>query len=359
MNTKENIQAPFENTTAIKSVMQENTAPAVVPIDLVLTADHVAKDPSHGKPVDFELKDKKNGRRLVFEGIRHAGDPRHIDDDARMMDRIQNRFEAFLETSRATSSEPFVIVEGGIREIPTEESEARKHEMLFTAFLAQKAGVDWESPEPSRAEQAQHLLELGHTPETIVSAFVLRQLKGRVAKSEGVYQESALNLAREHVELVDQLKPTWDLPKGKFPKESYGESVRTWFEYIKTVSDDTRAKEESAFQAYAQELGQTLVKNVTDTLKATDGIELVESINGDVITLDKKKIEDYTHLDDEHIRELPTNKMHAELNRFRDQKIVTEIAKAKEAGKDVFIVFGAYHAIAQKPALEALFQNKT
>lgn len=86
-----------------------------------------------------------------------------------------------------------------------------------------------------------------------------------------------------------------------------------------------------------------------------DGVDLMTSLEGDFVGFDVKKLSDYSHLDEEDIRCRPTNKAFADIQRVRDLKVLTKIIEAKKNGKDVFIVFGSYHATAQKPALKCLY----
>lgn len=319
--------------------------------------DQVVQDPAYKGLESYELKDSKTGRFLVFEGVYHAGNPLRQEDDARMMRRLQRRFETFVSACREVGSEPLVIIEGGIpSSFPIEESEARKNEKVFISFLARRAGVCVESPEPSDLEQAEHLLARGYSPEQILSVFVLRQLKDRASKTkETELIEPVTNLLREQITLLDRLKPGVNLSKGKFPKESYRASIQAWFEYAKTLSGDERLQEERAFKQYTREMSITFIRAAMDGVKKMDEIDLVTSEEGDFVGFDVKRLNEYSHLEEEKVRHRSINRAFGEMQYFRDQKIVTEIANAKESGKDVFVVFGSYHATAQKPALWYLY----
>ncbi|MBP7005659.1 hypothetical protein KBB27_00860 [Patescibacteria group bacterium] len=325
--------------------------------DLVLNVDQVIQDPAYKETESYELRDGKTGRRLVFEGVYHAGNPLRREEDTRMMKRLQARLEEFVTICREVGSEPLVFVEGGIpKQRPTEESEARKNEMQFVAFLARNMEVCVESPEPSDLEQGEHLFQLGYTPEQIICTFVLRQLKYRASKQgEGELVEPVIDVFREQMSLLDRFTPDWNLSKGKIPKESYRESIRAWFAYMKTLSGDEYLREENAFKSYTREVSTAFVHTVAECIKKMDGVSLMTFLEGDFVGFDVKKLSDYSHLDEENVRCRPTNKAFADIQRVRDLKVLTKIIEAKKNGKDLFIVFGSYHATAQKPALKRLY----
>lgn len=244
----------------------------------------------------YELSD--GARTLTYFGAQHTHDPENPE-----FDEIKETFDkanpdiVYLEGfGEYINNHKQEVRERG-QEVTPEEAKERG-EMFYTLKLAIDAGIDFESPELTRADEIRQLEASGFSRDDIFNFYFARSVDG--------YQRQAKELSRE-----------------------------ACLEYISRSLDNVRTasnwpKEE--FDALEQKAIDGLQVQDLDTYKASV----------DPIPWEGKP-------------QVITNDISRRLSQLRDEYGVERIAEGLKHYDRIFVVYGSAHAVRLEPALRMLF----
>lgn len=238
-----------------------------------------------------------NGKQALFYiGANHSHDPKNY-----QYDKIRDYWNEFLkETDRKNS---IVLVEGGKRRIPEPEKDFGENDAIkeggeadFIAYLAFKACIETESPEPD-------------------DEFMLKELNKTFSLGEILYY-SFVRTADQWNRLPEPRPDFWEYVEKyiKHDKEAIG---RPNFDTPKELFIGLHNKHHSncGFSEYDQEC---------------------------------------FHNDSNP--SIPENKVACASSFIRNMHITNEILRLWKEGKNIFVVYGSGHAIVQEKALKQLLK---
>lgn len=265
----------------------------------ILSNKEYAEHPfAHSKESTYVFELKHQEKHIVFFGSAHINDPEN-----RIFDEIQAQFNEL---------NPQVVyvemAEDINRKKPYMEQEAKSlsyfdakktNESTFTLKLAVEAGIEFESPEPSRSDMINYLVEQGHVKKDIYFALMYRNINQYIRENKDGTNEGC----KKHLEVYCN---------------SF-ERISGW------------DKEE--LESYKQDLFDEL--DIVDVKKYRSQTTPV-AISGETKTPIKEIIES--------------------LSPFREAYIFEKIAQGLEKYDRVFVVYGNSHAVKQEPALRALIR---
>ncbi len=284
-------------------VKKENQDEMLEPVlDRIMTAEEYSHT-EHATPYIFELK--AGDKELHYFGSPHVRDP-------------QDPLFAEIEAAFNKANPDIVFVEGinvrgdvnkfNERVMAASREEAINHmgESGLTLQLGIGKGIDWRSPEPTDKDLYNNLLAKGFSKEQIFAwdLFHILPQYNRLMDKGGF---------RKYVEpFIDRFK-----------------QVTNWegFDYS---------------YEHALQLGEQILGKAIDVESEPDALDYIDPIPW------QEKKEKQTIL----------NRIGEESSRFRDRKIVSDLAEALKTHKRIFVVYGASHAAMQEPALRKLLESQ-
>jgi hypothetical protein len=236
-------------------------------------------------PIPYSYRLEKNGQHLFYFGAKHSFDPHDPQFHA-----IEDFWNEFVEKTKGMDQ--LVLVEGGNRPaLPTKEQAILEGgEMHFAAHLAKLQQIPTFSPEPP----ARYRLE------TLVNQF---------SKEEIIYHDFA-RLCYQWNSMKE--KPEFEEYAGRYLRAALRESEWTDFEF--TISNLTLIHRKIFGMAFEK----------TDT----------KFFRGIVDPTTEKSVINRLARWEEHC--------------VRDPYIVGEIERFWNEGKNLFIIYGASHAVMQE-----------
>lgn len=244
--------------------------------------------PGKGHPYCITLH--KPNRYFGFIGTSHQYDPKH-----HQWKRFFEEWDIFLQTKNHKK----VVFHEGKLKIPVAKNKTEAIEKGgdsgTTAWLADKAGITYVSPEPSRSQEISALKKLGFKEDELITYYVGRQV------------------AHWH----------------RYDKKIYPDIDDYIFLTLKNSGHynwDIRYK----------------VANVRKMIEAhLDGLKV-----------ENASISQFNQFTIPHLS--PVSK---ECNNIRDRKLFGEIVSHWRKGEDIFCVYGSGHAIVLEPALKELING--
>lgn len=238
----------------------------------------------------------ENGLKSIFYfGSSHTNDP------------SDPQFVA-LQDSFTQAKPDLVLVEGlggineqkeGVREIVKSTS---RDELIKTygeageaLRLAEEAGCDFESPEPSFKSEMAHLAELGYSHKDIFRFYLHRQ----------IYQYQREHEQRSHDELVPYLQPLFE-------------------EFVESSGCDRYE-----IETYRGELLSDVRLDSNEYDRETNPMASSES-------------------------RTTINEISFASNHFRDEYFIEQIGEKLKQQNRIFVVYGFGHAITEEPAIRSL-----
>ncbi|MES2622854.1 MAG: hypothetical protein V4576_00425 [Patescibacteria group bacterium] len=266
----------------------------------ILTAEEYVNLPYiREKALGHVFKLEKGNKKLFYVGTMHTNKPENP-----LFREIKNEFNTL---------QPEIVMLEGRRYINTEKENYRNYykdktleetigegEPTFTLKLAVDAGIDFESPEPSQRKEIQHLVDLGYSQVDIHRYYAYRN----------IYQ---------------------------FLRENSPSTISACKEYVQKFMVNFRIR-----SGWNEELLNELDANILAEIGTGDNKRF--SIGSDPTPWPGE--------------EYPiTGQIAAASGQFRDEYMVEEVIRALQKYDKVFIVYGAYHALVQEPALRAYFDD--
>ena len=264
----------------------------------------------HVPPYEYE-EGSEAGKRVVYFAAVHSNDPSHA-----MFD--EGQIERSLEKARPD----VVFVEGLITltehkdaflkrlaQMSREEAIRAFGEAGFAAKIAQEQGAEVDSPEPAPKEEIEDLQKRGFSRNAIFAFFTYRQIPEFQRRAN----ESDMNSFKEYI------KPTLE----EFKKATQWADFDYSFEralYVgkKIWGDDMNPADES------WEFRLDPVSRASQT---------------------------------EH--ETVVNEIARESNVFRDTHILEKVKETLQGRDRIFIVYGATHAVMQRPAIREMLSLRS
>jgi hypothetical protein len=239
--------------------------------------------------VPYFFKIGTNDQCLYYFGSKHSYDP----NDSQFHE-LAEKWKEFISTTKEEDS--VVLVEGGKRPYIEDEIESIQQggEASFITTLAQKAGIEAESPEPEESLEREQLLKK-FTPDEIQYYYFARV----------VYQWSR-----------------------KDPQPNFEEYVTNYLE-----QDQHSSKWNFDFSMKnMMQIHQKLFNTPFDKTDADFFYNSIDPTQNNCVINDVSR----------------------ESGVIRDLEIVVQIKKHWEEGKSIYVVYGASHAVMQEPALRYL-----
>lgn len=248
----------------------------------------------HSVPYTYIIE--KNNQYLFYFGSRHTYDQNHP-----QFEEIRNFWKVFLDRTKNINT--VVLVEGGRRPVLETEEEAIKigGEMHFVTFLASKSDIFTISPEPNDCERFQVLLKAGFSKEEII------------------YHEFA------------RVCYQWNQIQEKVDFEKYIN------EYLAADAEQSGWRD---FSFTIDNMKQIQKKLFGTEFDINDKQFFYDIINP---TTEKSVINRISRWDDDE---------------FRDLHILEQIEKIWKEGKNVFVIYGASHAVRHEPVIRDFIENK-
>ncbi len=292
----------------IDEIIQTKAVSEKLPLDKIMTAEEYSKL-EHSTPYLYELK---NGEKeLLYFGAYHSRNP----EDGIFKD-IENKFNEVT---------PDLVLIEGMSNIHQKRESFEKNEMGlgddedairkkiidvagesgFALYLAIKKGIDCESPEPEDADMYNALLEQGFSKDDIFAEQIFLVLPQ-------YHRQTEQSGFKEYTEpFIDSFK-----------------KATNWRDFDYSY--------EYALEAAKKAIGKHVdVENDEQTLDYVDPIPWENKKDAQTVM----------------------NQIARATSQYRDKFMVSEIAKALQTHKKVFVVFGASHAVMQEPALKELFKQ--
>lgn len=244
-------------------------------------------------PYIYKLGSKQQW--LYFFGVRHTYDP----EDEQHAELKTTWGEWLTETE---GGKRIVLTEGGKRPVSKGEIDAIKEngEAGLATYLADKANVRVESPEPDRREEADMLAEkFGR--DRVMFYYFIRQVPQWFSENQ-----------QRGVEFEEYFGNFMKLRKKSLGWENYDFSITHMKELFKEYTG-------VAFKVPKGRQGRS----------------------------------------DVYEQHSPThNEVASACSRYRDKYILSYVKELWDEGYSIFIVYGSGHAIVMEPALRALVNNK-
>lgn len=283
--------------------------PRQKPEDLIMSAEQYAEKP-HETPYTYEVHSRDAA--IHYFGANHTYDPQNPQFEA--IEKKFNESKPDLVLIEGIASEhltdPAVIemIQTASRETTIE----KVGEGGFSAWLATKNNIELDSPEPSMADQIQHLLNKGFSKEHIFGHFYYRQI--------GQYH-------RQYPENKDAPPLNEDIPQ--------------------SMQDFVAAAQWEGFDYSLKHL-ETIGKSIWPTNYKVDDPSKAEERDDPIPWKDRTY--SYTVV----------NEIACENSKFRDRHIIGKLGEYLERGKKkIFIVYGASHAVMQEPAISTLLETNS
>ncbi len=234
---------------------------------------------------------KKNGKCIYYFGSKHSYDPNDL-----QFEQIKNFYNEFLKN---TAGQPRItLIEGGNWPIMKTEKEAilQCGEAGYVAYLAHQAQVERSSPEPREKKRFAELEKIFTREEIIYKDF-----------AQIVYQWSNMTTKRDFQEYANELMEADKATSG-------------WTDFDFSISH-MKEIHKSLFGTDFNLSNIDFFRNIVDPRKDTTVINRIAAFGN---------------------------------SGFRDRHILTEIAKYWKEGKNIFIIYGASHAVMQEAAIRSL-----
>lgn len=297
--------APKENIPASETEVSEELSSA---LDKIMTAEEYSKL-EHPTPYLYELKDGE--KELHYFGAYHSRNP----EDGIFKD-IEKKFgevapDLVLIEGMSNIRQKRESFEKNQLKLGDDEVAVRKNvidaagESGFALLLAIEKGIDCESPEPENSDMYGALLEQGFSKDDIFA---------------------------EQVFLV---LPQYHRQTEKTGFKEYAEP------YIDSFKKATNWKDFDYSYEHALEAAQKAIGKDIDVENDEHSLDYVDPIPWE----NKKEAQTVM------------NQIARATSQYRDKFMVSEMAKALETHKKIFVVFGASHAVMQEPALRELMQK--
>ncbi len=287
----------------------------------------------HPTPYVFELR--KGDRQLVFFGTAHS-----MDGTDPLFDDIKDRMTRFA--SEVQNPEVFYEGDAWYEGKLTDEQARGQGEAVYTQWLAEQRGIPTESPEPPEHAEIDAALERGFERDEVAAWYLARTLRSNLidARTDITYKNFGGMLVKTEV----VVQPQWaqNMP-------SRDELLHLW------KTDRQRIEQ------YLEEIGRQVLPKFIETFERINGASPLKQGGSestkDIIAFDPEIIEQYSDPADFSNVHGKTNAIAAISSRTRDAAIVRKIGAAIAAGKNVFVVYGASHAVMQESALRKIFDG--
>jgi len=305
--SNESISQPIAEVAASESPTYHSKELISV-LDRVMTAEEYSKS-EHATPYNYEMK--VGEKELYYFGTYHSRNP----EDGIFGD-IESRFKEFkpdlvLIEGMHNVAKNRQLFESNAINLGEDEDTIRKNvinitgESGFTLLLAIRAGIECQSPEPEDTDMYNYLLEQGFSKEDIFAEQVLLVL------------------------------PQYHRHTQKSGFREYSDTFIKSFQQATNWSGFDYSYE-NALKTAGEALGKEVdVENDEQTLDYVDPIPWEYKKDGQTVI----------------------NQIARATSQYRDRFMISEIAKALQTHKRVFVVFGASHAVMQEPALKELFTS--
>lgn len=345
----------------------------------------------HDAPHIFDIT--KGARQLVYFGSSHTATD--LPEDEVFWERLRTSFSDFVTRQRNMGSNGIVYIEGGVRDTattsgePVSEHDLRlRGEMAYTQYLAEQAGIEVYSPEPSEVDiitkvldpefqlrmQAEERFPIHYTIDgSDLMAFYLlglTQYAKSTQKRDVPYSEIGIEALKKEYLLnrVEGASVSWikdAVSSGDL------EEMREWYNRIlipQTKEDAAKLAiefqqfmhSESGAKAF-EVLGKRIAERFLTTIEEIDGVALRDpraTDNNTELVLDVGKVEGWFEFDEDNSwGKRKTQVMNVLFSKIRDEKMVKDLAGSLATGKNVFITFGASHAVMQEPAVREVFES--
>lgn len=245
----------------------------------------------HSTPYSFKVDD--GHQYLYYFGANHSHDPEN-----KQYKVLRAFWIDFLEKTQGKNC--LVLVEGGKREICDSEEEAiyRGSEASFVTYLASKENIETFSPEPSEKLKFEELAK-------------------HFGKEEIVFYHFA-RMAHQWNKIPELKRPDFYRYLGNSLSQEQKDS--SWGNFDFSVEHMIRLQKEM----FNREFDTHDEKFFYDVINPTTNFSKVNAIS---------------RFEDEG---------------FRDSYILKEIEKFWNEGKNLFVIYGASHAIMHEPAIRKL-----
>lgn len=232
----------------------------------------------------------KQGQCLVYFGSKHSYDP-----SDKQIPKLKEQWSKFLKHTKGKNS--IVLVEGGKRQVLGNEKEAitKGGEAGFISFLADKEGIETDSPDPS----------WGSTFDNLAKKF---------SKEKVLYFRAA------------QIATQWNRLPNREDFKGYLESFLKRYQKEFCLTD-TDCSFENIKNIHQKLFGTNFDENNNNFFKKISAPIYNDSIINEISRADSN---------------------------MRNIHIIEQVKKYWDLGFNIFIVFGSGHAIIQEPALKAL-----
>lgn len=245
-------------------------------------------------PASYIYWIKSPKQTLFYFGAKHV----FVNSKDFQLDILKHYFSEFLNITGKRNC--VVVIEGLKRRVvpdATEEEEKKRGEMQFSAFLAEKAGIEHICVEPP-TDYEMSLLDKEFSQEEIMTYYFIRSIQNWIRRGK-------------------------DIP---------------FDDYTKRVLD--KYKDESGWVNF-----DFSIDNILRSYK---------QIVGEEFNYDNKDL--IEHLENPYHTDNIVSKVSRRSGEIRDEYIVSELTKMWNDGKNIFTVYGLNHAIVQEPALRSLLK---
>ncbi len=259
----------------------------------------------HAQPYIYSLE--KDDKKLTYFGARHSHNPNDP-----MFDEIEENFNTaqpklvIVEGINNLEENKDRVIEYLSKETP-EQAIERGGESRFALKLAAEKGIDMQCPEPKMNKEIKFLETQSFSREAIFAFYLYRTMN-----------------------------QYWRLDKEKRP------SIE---EYLKPYLDEF--KNDAGWE---------------DFEFSAEHLELIgREIWGDKGLLDNPKFAadriDPVPWPEKQTEQTMINQVARASSQYRDEYIVEKIKEALKQKGNVFVVYGASHAVMQEPAMRAIFEH--
>jgi molybdopterin-guanine dinucleotide biosynthesis protein len=246
--------------------------------DMILTAEeHNSHEHfRNGEPSEFYTYSiESNGKKVFFFGAHHLNDPKNL-----MFDQIR---EALAE------QKPDMVFVEGYPELELDKEKIRSDyegkteeevilsdgERGLSLKLAVENNIDFISPEPTRAAEFKHSLELGHSIKDLLSYYILRDISKYQNLSLAELLERGSHVKPENIpdghdanELIDLYK---EIVRENYPLDF--DNIKRLNSPMKTGSD--RSSVSDVARDVSLHRNKTLLKRLQETLNNHDDVFIV------------------------------------------------------------------------------------
>jgi hypothetical protein len=281
--------------------------------------------PKYHRRGNFAHEFEAGDRQLVFFASNHSVDKEHP-----QFKTIPEKFQKFVEASKRPK---LVLVEG----LPKEafkgsgqelESYISQGEMMFTAAMAEKSGVEWDTPEPNEAKVVEELLQQGFKRHELAMFYIIRGLD---------YSLRTLKRVPSQAEFGKELL------RAEIAAHAGWAEVPSMHEILEMYHRDPKALVQLSEHVYAQAFS----KFTAEYLRMT----------GKEFVMDQEHVQPYADPGDQLKTGNQLNQTAAAHNNIRDREIVRRIGHELAAGKNLFVVYGSGHITTQEPAIRELWDK--